>query len=211
MSAKKYDLTIVGGLGHVGLPLGMAFAESGFQVALVDPDRTKAAEVLAAKMPFKERGADELLPRLIGQSLHVFNEASVITDSKIVILAIGTPVDEYLNPKTRAFLEIIESIRNFLSPDQLIVVRSTVFPRTVQQMLRVLEVKHGGPWKIAYCPERIVQGEALVELKTLPQIVSGNNPVAIAEAKTLFEHLSPKVIVTSLPEAELVKLFSNAW
>ena len=69
----------------------------------------------------------------------------------------------------------------------------------------------GKDWKVAYCPERIVQGYAIRELKELPQIVAGLSDAAIKEASELFSKVSPKIIKTTMGEAELVKLFSNAW
>ena len=122
-------------------------------------------------------------------------------------MAIGTPVDEYLNPKTRQFLEFFGGIKKNLRKDQLIVIRSTVYPHTCKQVLNLL----GEEWKVAYCPERIVQGYSMKELIQLPQIVAGMSEEAVEEASELFSKISPKIIKTSMGEAELVKLFSNAW
>ena len=126
-----------------------------------------------------------------------------------MIIAIGTPVDEYMNSKTREFLEFIETLKEYLNPDQLIIVRSSVSPNTCQQIIRTLGEDED--WKLSYCPERIVQGYAIKELKKLPQIVAGFSDEAINEASDLFTKISTKIIVTSMAEAELIKLFANSW
>lgn len=205
-----YDVVIIGGLGHVGLPLGLAFAERGLSVCLQDVDQEKARQVAAGEMPFIEYGAEPVLKKALEEGkLHVSLEAKDIAKAKHVIVAIGTPVDEYLNPKTRLFLEFFEKIKQHLNPEQTIIIRSTVYPRTPEQVRAVLGDER--VWHVAYCPERLVQGYGMKELKELPQIVSGLSEKAIKDASDLFSLLSPKIIRTDIREAELIKLFANAW
>lgn len=205
----RYDLVIIGGLGHVGLPLGIVFAGKGLKVCLYDTDKSKGKMVREGKMPFIEYGAEEILEKVLRQErLSISSNIKDISKAKYVIVTLGTPVDEHLTPQTRAFLEFFESIREYLKPDQTIIVRSTIYPNTCRQLKRMLG--NGRDWQIAYCPERIVEGYAVKELKMLPQIVAGLNDQAINNAASLFSIISPKVIKTSMGEAELIKLFSNA-
>lgn len=205
-----YDLVIIGGLGHVGLPLGIIFAEKGLRVCLYDIDKNKAEVVRKGKMPFIEYGAEEILEKVLKtQKLSISSNITDISKAKYVIVTIGTPVDEHLTPRTRAFLEFFENIRKYLNHNQTIIIRSTVYPNTCNQLLRMLE--NGEQWHIAYCPERITQGYAVQELKELPQIVAGLSDHAITSASALFSLIAPKIIKTTMGEAELVKLFSNAW
>lgn len=205
-----YDLVIVGGLGHVGLPLGISFAEKGLRVCLYDIDRDKGQMLQKGKMPFIEYGAEAILPKVLQNgTLKISYDIKDITKARYVIVTIGTPVDEHLDPKTRVFLEFFEGLREYLNPNQTIIIRSTVYPNTCQQLLRLLG--NGKAWHIAYCPERITEGYAIKELKELPQIVAGLSDKAIDSASELFSKLSSKIIKTSMGEAELVKLFSNAW
>ena len=208
MGKNDYDIVIIGGLGHVGLPLGIAFADKDLKVCLYDLDPKKADTVKKGLMPFIEYGAEPVLKKILKQNmLDISLDASCISKARFVIIAIGTPVDEYLNPKTRTFLEEIDKLKKHFNKDQTIIVRSTVYPHTCQQILNIL----GKEYHIAYCPERIVQGYAIQELKGLPQIVAGLSDKAIKDAAELFGKLSPKIIKTSIGEAELVKLFSNTW
>ena len=205
---RSFDIAIVGGLGHIGLPLGIVFADKGLKVCLCDIDKKKADIVEKGKMPFIEYGAEPILKKVLQNgNLTISLEDNFISKAKNVIVAIGTPVDEYLNPKTRQFLEFFERMKKNLNKEQLIVIRSTIYPHTCKQVLNLL----GDGWKVAYCPERIVQGYAIKELKELPQIVAGLSDKAVEEASELFSKLSPKIIRATMGEAELVKLFSNAW
>ncbi len=206
----EFDAAIVGGLGHVGLPLGLVFADKGLKVCLCDINKENAELVKSGKMPFIEYGAEPVLKKALKNgTLTISLGNSSISKAKYVVIAIGTPVDEYLNPKTRAFLEFFDGITRYLTPSQTIIIRSTVYPHTCQQILNRLGNNRG--WKLAYCPERIVQGYSMKELNQLPQIVAGLSEEAVEEASNLFKIISPKIIKISIGEAELVKLFSNAW
>jgi len=209
-SNYEFDAAIVGGLGHVGLPLGIVFADKGLKVCLCDIDSKKAEIVKKGQMPFIEYGAEPILKKVLDSgNLSISLDNDCISKAKYVVIAIGTPVDEYLNPKTRQFLEFFSNIKDKLSPEQTIVIRSTVYPRTCEQILNTLGKER--EWKIAFCPERIVQGHSIKELEELPQIIAGLTDKAVEEASELFNKISPKIIKTTMGEAELVKLFSNAW
>lgn len=204
----KYDICIIGGFGHVGLPLGIVFADKGQKVLLYDIDVKKAETINKGILPFVEYGAEEILKKTVENgTLQTTSDRAKLKEAKSIILAIGTPVDEYLNPKTRQFLEVIKSLKADLRSDQLIIIRSTVFPHTSEQVRDIL----GPDFKVAYCPERIVQGYSVKELNELPQVIAGLTKEAETEAAKLFGILSPKLIITNIGEAEMVKLFSNAW
>ena len=205
-----FDVVIIGGLGHVGLPLGLVFAQKGLKTCLCDIDPLKAGLVKKGKMPFLEHGAEPILKEVLKKrKLSVSLDEKSVSRGKYIIIALGTPVDEHLTPKTRAFLDIFLRLKKHLHKDQIIIIRSTVYPHTCRQILKILGNKF--KWRVAYCPERIVQGYAVKELSELPQIVAGMDKEAEDEAVKLFNIISPKVIRTSMGEAELVKLFSNAW
>jgi UDP-N-acetyl-D-mannosaminuronic acid dehydrogenase len=205
-------LSIVGGCGHVGLPLGLAFAQKGFHVDLLDTSAARVAQVNRGEMPFDEAGAGELLPEMIRAGrLRATTDQGVLGDASAVIVTIGTPVDEYLDPSVGAFDRSLSALLERVRPGQLVILRSTVFPGSTDRLARQLEQSGRKDVDLAYCPERIVQGKSLVELAELPQLVGGTSARAAERAAALFGLICPKVIFLKPIEAELAKLFCNAW
>ena len=206
----KYDICITGGCGHVGLPLGIAFAASGLSVSIYDIDKDALETVGKGNMPFLEKGASELLKKSIGKTLFTSSDPRVISDSKFIIIVIGTPVDEHLNPKFTLMKSFLDSIIPYLRDGQYIILRSTVFPGTTE-IINEFVKQRGLKLHVTFCPERLAQGNAIEELTTLPQIVSGFERKAVEDVSNLFKNLSKDIIVLSPIEAELAKLFTNTW
>lgn len=209
--SKDVDICIVGGCGHVGLPLGMAFADQGKKVALYDLNKINIDKVNKAEMPFKEEGAAPVLKRTIKSGkLVATDDPTVIKDSKVIIMVIGTPVDGHLNPKINEIIKAVKEIEKYINDDQLLVMRSTLYPGVTKKVHEYLQ-KQGKNTKVAFCPERIAEGYALTELYELPQIVAGCTPQATTEAQSLFKTLTKQTITVDPTEAELAKLFTNTW
>jgi len=205
-------LVIVGGCGHVGLPLGLAFARKGYQVDLVDLSPERVAQVNAGKMPFHEDDAEQLLAEASRAGLiKATTDQAVLEDAAAIIVTIGTPVDEYLDPSVGEFDRSIGHLLERVRPGQLVILRSTVFPGVTDRLARQLEQQGRSDVDLAYCPERIVQGQSLVELERLPQLIGGTTERAAQRAADLFRLICPKVLFLKPVEAELAKLFCNAW
>ena len=205
------DLTVVGGAGHVGIPLVLAFAEAGMTVNVNDLNEATLATLKSGKLPFIEHGAAPLLVKALKDNRLVFtSQPAAIRGTGPVIVTIGTPVDEFLNPVTAAVQRCIDDLLPHLADDQLIVLRSTVYPGTTDWLHTYL-ARLGRKNKIAFCPERVVQGYGIKELREMPQIVSGTSPEAVEEAVALFNRISPELVVVKPLEAELAKLFNNAY
>jgi UDP-N-acetyl-D-mannosaminuronic acid dehydrogenase len=205
------DLTVVGGAGHVGIPLVLAFAEAGLTVNINDLNETALASLRAGKLPFIEHGAAPLLAKALAENRLVFtSKPEQIGRRGPVIITIGTPVDEFLNPDLQAVSQCIEAIAGSFGPGQLIVLRSTVYPGTTD-WLAARFAEQGRDLKVAFCPERVVQGKAIVEIQTLPQIVSGTTPEAEEEAARLFARICPEIVRTRPLEAELSKIYANTY
>ena len=205
-------LAIVGGCGHVGLPLGLAFAAKGHQVDLLDTNAAIVAEVNAGRMPFYEDGAEPLLCDLVAAgTLKATSDSAVLEDADAVIVTIGTPVDEYLDPSVGEFDRAMTDLLARTRPGQLLVLRSTVFPGMTDRLARQLEHVGRADVDLAYCPERIVQGQSLHELAKLPQLVGGATQRAAERAADLFRLICPSIVFLRPIEAELAKLFCNAW
>jgi UDP-N-acetyl-D-mannosaminuronic acid dehydrogenase len=204
-------VAIVGGCGHVGLPLGLAFADAGLDVVLFDIDQAAIDVIRSGRMPFLEHGADEVLGRVLASGhLTLSADPSSVATADVVVVVIGTPVDEHLNPDPGAVVRAIEQMLDHLHDGQLLVLRSTVYPGVTALVERLL-ARHGRQIDVAFCPERIAEGQAMKELRTLPQIVSGRTPAAVERASALFGTLVEEIIPIGVEEAELAKLFTNTW
>lgn len=210
---RVFDVCIIGGAGHVGLPLGVSFALSGLRTVLLDINTKSVACIKKGKFPFKEKNGDKSLRRALKSKLltAVTGPASVISKSDIVVLVIGTPVDEYLNPQFGSLERVIEKYVPYFRNGQTLMLRSTVFPGTSERIQNFFK-KRGLNVGVAFCPERIVEGRALEELTSMPQIVSAFDSETLKKMQKLFSAISKGGAVKALPvEAELAKLFSNSW
>lgn len=208
---ENADVTVVGGAGHVGIPLVLALAEAGLRVNVNDLNQTSLNTLESGRLPFIESGAEEVLAKaLAGKRLVFTNSSNRISTSGPVIITIGTPIDEFLNPVRRVVQDCIDAMLPRLADGQLLVLRSTVFPGTTDWLASYLKAQ-GRNLKVAFCPERVVQGFGLKELREMPQIVSGTTPQAERDAAALFERITPEVVLVRPIEAEFAKLFSNAY
>jgi len=205
-----HDLVVVGGCGHVGLPLGLAFADRGLDVVLFDIDQQAVERVNAGELPADEPGAQEILARVVGSRLAASSKPSVISSAETVVVVIGTPVGGHLSPDPQAVPRALEELVDYLRDGQLLVLRSTVYPGVTAQVEKLIE-RHGFGIDVAFCPERIAEGRAMTELFELPQIVAARNPRAVERASQLFRRLTDRTVPLLPEEAELAKLFTNTW
>ena len=205
------DVVVIGGCGHVGLPLAIAFADRGARVGIYDVSEAAVATVNGGGLPFDEPGAAPLLERAVAAGrLRASVDPSVVGSAEHVVVVIGTPVDEHLNPDQQAIPIALGGCAPYLRDGQLLVLRSTVFPGVtalVEKMVAALGVQI----EVAFCPERIAEGKAMTELFELPQIVSSRSPRGLERASKLFGLLTDRIVVLSPEEAELAKLFTNVW
>ena len=202
---------VVGGAGHVGLPLAMLLADHDFQVDILDVNEAALAQIRQGKMPFLENGGEEMLPRVLASGrLAVTTDTARAREADVVICVIGTPVDKYQNPETVLFYKIIEELRPFLRDGQTLILRSTVYPGLSERINRMF-AERGPKVHVAFCPERVAQGESLKETTTLPQIISAFDEEGLATAKAVFGKLTPDLVVVKPLEAELAKLMTNAY
>jgi UDP-N-acetyl-D-mannosaminuronic acid dehydrogenase len=208
--SKMHNIVVVGGCGHVGLPFGMVLADHGMQVVLLDVDEPKVAAINRGEMPFRENGAEALLPRLIGKSLRATIDRECLRSAEVVISVIGTPVDEHLNPTVSALYRNLDELFEYVPDGSLLVLRSTLYPGVTRLIKDRIE-ERGREIHVAFCPERIAEGKAIEELTSLPQIISAFDPAALAKAREVFSRIAPSLIELDPLEAELAKLFTNSW
>jgi UDP-N-acetyl-D-mannosaminuronic acid dehydrogenase len=205
------DICVVGGAGHVGLPLSIVFASKGQRVLIYDVNEEVMEVIRSGHMPFMESGAEPLLRDVLSKGLLTFtNQAKDVATANTVVITIGTPVDEFLSPSLRVITRCFDELLPFLSDEQLIVIRSTVYPGVTESMSQYVQSKGKRPM-VAFCPERILEGHAIEELQTLPQIVSGTTPEAEDAVAEVFGLIAPEIVRLSPIEAELVKVFTNSY
>jgi UDP-N-acetyl-D-mannosaminuronic acid dehydrogenase len=207
---KTKKVVVIGGCGHVGLPLGIVFANCGVDVVLLDLDKAKIDIVNGGKMPFMETNAEELLGRVVGKKLVATSDASCLGDSDAAIAVLGTPVDEHLNPTVTDLYKSIDEAIARMPEKALLVLRSTVYPGVTKLVHERLQGS-GRKIHLAFCPERIAEGKAMEEIRTLPQIISAFDSDSLARARELFSIINEDLLELSPLEAELAKLFSNSW
>jgi UDP-N-acetyl-D-mannosaminuronic acid dehydrogenase len=206
------DVVVVGGCGHVGLPLAIAFADRGLRTVSFDINPDTVATVNRGVLPFDEPDAGPVIERVVANGMFRASiDPSVISGASHVVVVIGTPVDEHLNPDARAVPDAVAAVHQYLRPGQLLVLRSTVYPGVTALVEQGL-VKAGlSTVDVAFCPERIAEGKAMTELFELPQIVSARTDDAVERAEKLFRNLTSSTVRTTPEEAELAKLFTNTW
>lgn len=205
------DVVVVGGGGHVGLPLSLVLAKAGLTVGIYDTSAETVDRVNRGEMPFLESGAEELLREVLPTGrLCATTEPELLRGVEHVIVVIGTPIDEFLNPSMAIFERAVDQLAPYLAADALVVLRSTVYPGTTEYVTQALKDR-GCTVDVAFAPERIAEGHALEELGSLPQIIGADEQRAGDRAETLFAKLGAEIIRTTSKEAELAKLFTNAW
>lgn len=210
MEDRSTRIAVIGGAGHVGLPLSLLFAKKGFPVTLVDSDTAKVERLKRGEFPFLEEGGVELLQEVKDRTVIFCTEHKRISECDVIILTVGTPVDEHLNPDLSPVFDVIDQIKPFLRNGQTVVLRSTLFPGMSEKIYTSLRA-NGINVGVSFCPERIAQGKALIELERIPQIISASDDKTLQTVRSIFSTITPSIIELTMKEAELAKLFSNSW
>lgn len=202
-------VAIVGGAGHVGLPLGVVLADAGHYVRAIDSDPDRVQLIAAGRSPFKEPGLDELLKvGLDTKRFTIGTDISVVSGCDVVFVVVGTDLDERDSPQNDSVLSVIGQLRRLVSPSATVVLRSTVMPGTTA---RSAELLHGLAREVVFCPERIAEGRALEELRAMPQLVGTATAQSSSSLSDLFGSIGVETIPMTWKEAELGKLILNTW
>lgn len=211
MDRYRFDVGIYGGAGHIGAALAIVCAVRGLRTVVYDIDRAAMASLAGGRMPFMEQDGDRTLREALDcDTLSFTSDVATLADAETIVITIGTPVDEFHNPSLRVVTRCVDELAPHLSDEQLIVLRSTVFPGVTDHIHEYLARK-GKRTLVAFCPERAVEGQAVREIQTIPQIVSGTTPAAEERAAALFDRIAPETVRMVPKEAEFAKLFANAY
>jgi len=204
-------VAVVGGAGHVGLPLAVMFASRGAEALVVDINAQAVELVNAGTSPFDEPGMHDVLQNVRREGrLRATTDAAELSTSEYVVIVVGTPVNEYLSPDPGVVTSTVEELVPHLRDGQHLVLRSTVYPGVTRMVESVID-KSGKNVSVSFCPERIAQGKAMTELTELPQIIASRTAQGTAAARRLFDLLAHSLVEVLPEEAELAKLFTNTW
>jgi UDP-N-acetyl-D-mannosaminuronic acid dehydrogenase len=205
----RYDVSVIG-LGRIGLPLALSFADSGLSVLGVDSDRDRLAAIGGGRMPFKEPGTGELLARV---DLQLSPRAADAAQADAIVLTLGTPAMSHIEIDMGDIRAVLDDLLPLLREDHLVVLRSTVAPGTTEFVAGYLEKQRGfrvgENLFIAHVPERIAADKFMEEIGTLPCIVGGVGEESGERAARLFEPLGAPIVQTTPVQAELAKIWTN--
>jgi UDP-N-acetyl-D-mannosaminuronic acid dehydrogenase len=198
------------GLGRVGLPLALAFADAGLSVLGIDVDRERLGMLRERRMPFDEPGVDELLARV---PLELSARASDAAQADAIVITVGTPALSHIEIDMRDVRAVLDDLLPLLRAGQLLVLRSTVAPGTTEFVAGYLEKQRGfrvgEELFVAHVPERIAADRFMAEIGTLPCIVGGVGEASGERAARLFEALGAPIVQTTPVQAELAKIWTN--
>jgi UDP-N-acetyl-D-mannosaminuronic acid dehydrogenase len=180
-------------------------------VAIFDTDRLASEKLRSGEMPFMEEdGVQGLRDALATGRLLVAPGPEVISESEALVLVMATPIDGHMSPSFQAIDEALKSYRRYFRDGQLVILRSTLYPGTASRINRWFS-ENGLRIDVAVCPERIAQGRGLTEIFNLPQIISSFSATGLERVRALFSAFTDDLVEMGPLEAELAKLFNNAW
>lgn len=201
---------IVGGCGHIGLPLSLLISKN-HKTTIIDNSNKSIEQVKKKKPPFEEELIDFYIKKnYLKKNLDFCNDIKKISNKKFdaIIIAIGTPVDEWGNPETEKLKDICLTSSKILKQSGILILRSTVTPGFTINLRKKIRKKI----KIFYCPERIAQGKSFTEIFKLPQIVGKTDDKDnITKLKSIFKDIIPQYLTTDSTSAELTKLLANFY
>jgi UDP-N-acetyl-D-mannosaminuronic acid dehydrogenase len=204
------------GLGRIGLPLALAFADRDVDVIGVDKDRARLDSVAAGRMPFEETGVQEVLDRVhAGERLRLTDQIADAAGADYIVLTLGTPAHVHLEIDISQIRSVVDDLLPLLREGQTLILRSTVAPGTTDWLAGYLEQRRGfsvgEDFFVAHVPERIANNRFIEEIGTLPAIVGGVGAGSGAKAAELFEIFGAPIRQTSPVEAELAKIWTNIY
>jgi UDP-N-acetyl-D-mannosaminuronic acid dehydrogenase len=203
------------GLGRVGLPFALFLAQRGCTVYGIDNNPETIATLNAGRLPFREDGAAAALAETGGTRFFAGTDLAALARADIVIITLGTPVDDFNNPIFLPIENLLRASLPYLHAGQLLVLRSTVAPGSTELLGRLIErstaLRVGRDVFLAFCPERIAEGRSFAELPEVPQIVGGVDGESRERAARFFAQVTPTVIPIDARSAELAKLFCNMY
>ncbi|MEM6415775.1 MAG: nucleotide sugar dehydrogenase [Pseudomonadota bacterium] len=199
------------GLGFVGMTLAVTLADLGFHVTGIEKNPDIMGALAEGKAIFEENNFDWRLKKVIAAGrFDAHREIPQDTRSTVFIITVGTPIGDDKKTKMASIETAAKEVAAVLKPGDLVILRSTVRVGVSRDVVKPILDRAAVPYDLAFCPERTVEGKAIEELRSLPQIVGGVDTTSSLRASRFFHMLTPSVVrVSSLEAAELVKLVNN--
>ena len=202
------------GLGRVGLPLALCFADRGLRVLGVDHDQAVLASIRAGRMPFSESGTQELLERVLASGrLELADRAVDAAQADDIVITIGTPSFSHIESDLRQVRAAVDDLLPMLRPGHALILRSTIAPGTTEFVAGYLEKRRrlrvGEDLFVAHAPERIAAGRFIEEISTLPCIIGGVGDASTERAASTFSVFGAPIVRTTPVQAELAKIWTN--
>jgi UDP-N-acetyl-D-glucosamine dehydrogenase len=206
----------VAGMGYVGLPLAVAFAEAGFRVTGLDVQQKKVDAVNRGETYIEDITSEKLREVIAGGKLAASTDFSLLSEADCVSICVPTPIDEHNVPVTKYVSTVADSVAEYMRKEQLVILESTTYPGTTEEIvLPTLEItgkKVGRDFFLAFSPERIDPGNKQFTFRTVPRVVGGVTPRCTELAASLYENIVPSVFRVSSPRvAEMEKLLENIF
>jgi UDP-N-acetyl-D-mannosaminuronic acid dehydrogenase len=202
------------GLGRVGLPLALSFADRGVQVLGVEHDRAVLDAIRAGRMPFAEPNTQELLDRVSRSGkLELSERAADAARAPDIVITIGTPSFSHIESDLSQVRAALDDLLPLLRPGHALILRSTIAPGTTEFVAGYLEKRRGlrvgKDVFVAHAPERIAAGRFVEEISTLPCIIGGVGAESTERAASLFGVFGAPIVKTTPVQAELAKIWTN--
>jgi UDP-N-acetyl-D-glucosamine dehydrogenase len=203
------------GLGYVGLPLAVAFAESGANVIGVDVDPRRVTAVRAGQTFIEDVPAPALAAMVAAGRLGAAEDVAALKDADAIVICVPTPLGKSKEPDISFIVSAADAVAAILRPGQLVVLESTTYPGTTQEVLlprfEARGIVAGEDFFLAFSPERIDPGNTRYTLRDIPKVVGGLTPACQALVGALYGRITQVVPVSSPEAAEMVKLFENTF
>ena len=212
MSSPRHVAVI--GLGRVGLPLALSFADRGLRVLGIDHDPAILESIRAGRMPFSEAGTQELLERVLaGGRLELGARAADAAQADDIVITIGTPSFSHVESDLRQVRAAVDDLLPLLRPEHALILRSTIAPGTTEFVAGYIEkrrgLRAGEDICVSHAPERIAAGKFLQEITTLPCIIGGVGDASTRRTAELFSVFGAPIVTTTPVQAELAKIWTN--
>ncbi|EUJ21953.1 nucleotide sugar dehydrogenase family protein [Listeria grandensis FSL F6-0971] len=213
---KKEAVIAVMGLGYVGLPLAISFAEAGFQVIGFDPSESKVTLVNQGQSDIMDITSERLSTLIVKEQLVATTDSKSLAKADAIIICVPTPLTKSYEPDISYIVNAVDMIRANMTPNTVVVLESTTYPGTSKELLYAPIEKDG--WKldedfyVCYSPERVDPGNKTYQTENTPKVLGGMTPISMQVGTALYEQVIDHVVpVASTEVAEMSKLLENTF